>query len=119
MQFSVGVFDAVFGKKVTINLTDPEGKPVQRVVTEKWLDKMAEEGKATPVVPDNVLSVTEEEYRTHWTIDKDVSQETVRKFRDEATGELYASLFFREGTPQVVVMTRASWEELRSTLQSV
>ena len=43
----MGLFDSLFGKKVTLNLTDNDGKPIKRVVSEKQLEQWKTEGRMT------------------------------------------------------------------------
>jgi len=49
MKTSVGLLDALFGKRVTIELPTPNGESNTVKVIEKWLAKMETEGKVRKV----------------------------------------------------------------------
>ena len=49
MRTAVSLWDAIFGKKVTIHLPMPGGDIKQVRVTERWHAEMERQGKAKPV----------------------------------------------------------------------
>ncbi|CCC86290.1 hypothetical protein PPM_p0140 (plasmid) [Paenibacillus polymyxa M1] len=59
-QFSVGLFDRLFGKKTTLELSDGSGGIVKRTVTEKWLETMQEQGKISVVRESALDSISTE-----------------------------------------------------------
>ncbi|KAA8748205.1 hypothetical protein [Paenibacillus sp. UASWS1643] len=60
-RFSVGIFDRLFGKKTTLELTDSKGSVVERIVTEKWLETMKEQEKVSVVKESSVSSISSQE----------------------------------------------------------
>lgn len=48
MKTSIGLWDRLFGKKVTMEIPH-EGTIVNRIVSKKWLDQMIEQGKMSTV----------------------------------------------------------------------
>ena len=123
MQFSLGMWDALFGKKVTLVLPGRDGKPRPRKVTEKWLKEMERQGKAkrldAEAVPVHILDpLTDYRFET-WVVGKDVDSETVEKFRDVQSGALYVLIAYKEGKKQVVVLKKHVWESTKKTMDSV
>ncbi|WP_018759608.1 hypothetical protein [Paenibacillus terrigena] len=57
-QFSVGLFDRLFGKKTTLELSDGKGGIVKRTVTEKWLATMQEQGEMSVVRESAINSIS-------------------------------------------------------------
>lgn len=49
MKTSVGFWDALFGKRVTLEIPSPNGSVKKAEVTKKWLEKMKNEGKIKQV----------------------------------------------------------------------
>src|SRR5260370_24389584 len=58
MQTSVGFWDAIFGRKVTMELPMPDGSIKRLEVTKRWLAEMEREGKLGPV--ESVQQVSDE-----------------------------------------------------------
>ncbi|MFC5651230.1 hypothetical protein ACFPYJ_19385 [Paenibacillus solisilvae] len=48
-QFSVGLFDRLFGKKTTLEIPDGNGNIIKHNVTVKWLETMQKQGKISVV----------------------------------------------------------------------
>ncbi|MGE7828522.1 hypothetical protein [Paenibacillus sp. NPDC093718] len=59
-QFSVGLFDRLFGKKTTLELSDGKGGMVKRTVTEKWLKTMQKQGEMSVVRESTLTSISSE-----------------------------------------------------------
>jgi hypothetical protein len=114
MRFSVGIWDSLFGEKVTLEQPDQDGKTMRRQVTKKWLKTMQQEGKIRElrVVRVHVLHPFGNR-DLEWVIGQDVDQETVDQFRDSETGDLYAVTHFEEGQPTTSVMKKSFWERAR------
>jgi hypothetical protein len=118
MAFAVGLWDAIFGEKIEINLSAPDGSPINRKVTKKWLEQMEREGKMSRIERDS------SQVRVHmlhpssgysvevWTVGTDVDAGTVRQYQDEA-GDIYAITAFKGGKPRVAVIRKDLWEEGR------
>ncbi len=119
MNFSVGPWDALFGEKVEIHLRGPDGSPIKRTVTKKWLELMERQGSMTRIEREP------SEVRVHmlhpmhgysvetWTIGVDVDAATVQEFKD-AGGDIYAITVFKEGQPRVAVIKKDIWERGRA-----
>ncbi len=119
MRFSVGFWDALFGEKAEVEVRAPDGRPVRRKVTKKWLELMQRQGKMMQVQRDpsqvrvHMLHVVHGYSEEWWTIGRDVDADTVRQFQDEA-GDLYAITAFEDGEPKVAVLKKEIWERGRA-----
>jgi len=110
MEFSLGFLDAIFGKRVILEFSNPEG--VRKVsVTEKWFKEMKHKGHISPIstVRVHVLNLTRIDVMK-WVIGKDVSQEDLEKFRDTSSNDLYAITHFEDGKPVINLMKKVLWE---------
>lgn len=65
-----------------------------------------------------MLDVLKGYYVTTWVIGRDVTEETVTKFKDPTTGALYAITFFRDGKPETNVVTKVLWDEAKQKLDA-
>jgi hypothetical protein len=118
MAFAVGLSDALFGERVEVNLRAPDGSPIKRRVTTKWLEQMERQGRMSRIERDS------SQVRVHmlhpssgysvevWTVGTDVDAETVRQYQDEG-GDIYAITAFKDGKPRVAVIRKDLWEEGR------
>lgn len=69
MRFDAGLFDRLFGKRVTAEFRNRGGRPGTREVTERWLDEQTEARRMTKV--DGVVKVNIADpfrgcYVDHW-----------------------------------------------------
>lgn len=49
MRTSVGLWDSLFGKKISIDIPLPDGTVRKVQATEKWFQEMQRQGKITPL----------------------------------------------------------------------
>ena len=113
----MGLIDSFFGKKVTLNLTDEDGKPIKRVVSEKQLKQWEAEGKISvlPTIRVHILDPMGS-HTADWQIGKDISQEIVTKARDPETGDLYALKVYEAGVPKTSVLPKAHWLKAKAAM---
>lgn len=132
MNFDLGLFDRLFGKRTKFQIPGPGG--LREVsVTERWLAKMIADGKiqrvdtkliiAHVIDPGRVarasigLDVSPHEYyTTRWVIGEDISQPQVDEFRDDATDAIYVLVKYEDGQPQRIVVKRDFWETAKVAL---
>ncbi|HEV7165031.1 MAG TPA: hypothetical protein VGO35_06545 [Gammaproteobacteria bacterium] len=112
------LLSGLFGKKVTIIGHDKNGKPFEREVSERQLKGWEAKGKLSKVeaVEVHVLD-PKGDYSTQWLVGKDISPELLEKFRDSASGALYAITIYKAGVPETMLAAKEKWLEVKSTLQ--
>ena len=54
-----------------------------------------------------------------WTVGIEIEKETVNRFLDESTGELYVAEHLEKGVPQQHVIVKDRWENLRRELEGI
>ncbi|MCU0784932.1 MAG: hypothetical protein MUF81_12995 [Verrucomicrobia bacterium] len=138
MKTSVGLWDALFGVRITIEHPSPNGGVKKVQVTKKWFDQMQRERKIKPVsgpmVPVNILDSSGgldpkqfddptdyldalakrgDYFVEFWTVGVEVSEEQYRKFLDPDTQELYALKRHQDGAPNTYLVRRDLWEDVR------
>jgi hypothetical protein len=98
MNFSVGLWDRLFGEKATLEIPGENGMTIKRTVTKKWLYEMERQGKISKPL-ENVVRVHHLDPRdfrnngyttAHWAIGEDITTELYEKSKDPDTKELYA-----------------------------
>ena len=122
MKFSLGLWDALFGEKVTCEIPAPDGQIIKRQVTKRWLEKMQNSGEIKPIEEALVrVHMLNPHGNTveYWTIGKDIDRITTDKFLDPETGDLYVMTHFEEGELQYSVMKKELWEDARKLTDSV
>lgn len=108
------LWDSVFGKKVTIEGRDENGKPFKTKVSEKEFKKWEQDGllRTFEVVEVHVLD-PKGSYTTHWKIGEDIPAEVVEKYKNPATNKLYALTVYEAGKPTTSVLQHAKWLEIK------
>lgn len=145
MKTSVGIWDALFGERVTLEIPSPNGSIKKVAVTKKWVEKMEREEKmkrvSSPTVKVNILDPMggvrfdqfddpadfmdalgepKDEHRIeYWTIDEQVSQEQYEDFLDPKTKELYAITNYEDGKPATFLVRRTLWVQARDAMRNV
>ena len=118
MRFSVGLWDSLFGEKVTLDIPTEHGDTVKQEVTKRWLASQEQSGKIKVLQTIRVQMLHPSGNRSlDWLDGRDVSQADVDTFRDTGTGELYAMTYFEKGEPKVTVMKRSFWEKARDIME--
>ncbi len=110
----MGLRDSLFGKKVTIQGHDENGRPLETKVSEEQFKNWEQEGllSKTEVVELHVLDPNGS-YTTHWEVGKDIPAEVVEKFKNPATNKLYAVTVYEAGEPKTSLLQHAKWLEIK------
>ena len=137
MRFAVGIWDRLFGERITLQLHDGTVRRVSR----KWWEEMQRQEKVrevggegvtvhilsagpdlsgidSPHVLDEILlsQAPGPLVRTEiWLVGRDVPRETVDQNKDPETGHLYVLMARREGYDELqpFMVTRSLWEKAR------
>lgn len=121
MQTSIGFFDALFGKRTSLELPMPDGTTKTVQVTEKWLREMERQGKLKPV-GGNAITVhtiiTKAGHRDdktlfsqgteYWIVGQDIQPEEYERFKDEE-GDIYAFVLPGDGGSRIVCVDKRMW----------
>lgn len=115
MRFDVGLWDRLFGERVTLEVPTPDGRTIKRSVTKKWLEQMKAKRELRPIdaIRVHMLDPLKGYHVLDWIIGKDVPQESVEKFRDPGTDALYAMTWYEEGKAHIAVVRKDKWDDLR------
>lgn len=123
VKFSVGLWDSFFGKKIELEIPDHEGKIIRRKVTQKWYDKMKNQGQIRDIKADvirvHMINPVSGDSIEYWVVGEDVDTETVNEFCDPATGDLYAMTRFVDGQPERGVMKRDFWKRAKNAMDTI
>ena len=145
MKTSVGLWDAMFGERVTLEMPSPSGGVKKVEVTKKWLKQMEREGKmkplSSPTVKVNILDPMgglsadqfddpadsldaigepRDEHRVeYWVVGEDIAQTEHDKFVDPETKELYALTTYEDGKPSTYLLLRPLWEQASDAMRNV
>lgn len=105
---------AWLSKKVELTITDEEGKPRTVKVSRKQLDKWIAEGKIREfdACPAHIIDPWGNRTET-WEIGKHVTREVYEKFKD-AGGNLYVTVTYKAGQPDMRVVTKQYWDQLKT-----
>lgn len=142
----MGIWDAVFGKKVTIELPNPSGGIKRVRVTERWLAEMQRQGKIKPVGGQTVsvhildpasglgelFGLSPEETREvglpdapdlyrveEWVIGRDISVEQYHELKDPESGDLFALISIKDGQRRPFCLPRKRWLDAKRGMDSV
>ena len=119
MRFSIGLWDSLFGERITIEIPTPDGKITKREVTKKWFERKQSKGKikdaTNKMIKVHLINPLEDYKIQYWAIGKDIDESMVNKFKDENTGDLYALISFDQGKQKVSVMKKEFWEKAKKT----
>lgn len=113
----MGLWVSFFGKKVTIQGQDENGKPFEREVSEKQLKEWEKEGLISKqeVVEVQVLD-PKGSYTAHWKIGEDIPADVVEKVKNPATNKVYALTVYEAGEPKTSVLSHAKWREIKAAM---
>lgn len=113
----MGLWDSLFGKKVTIQGQDENGNPFETKVSEKQFREWERDGllSTKEVVEVHVLD-PKGSYTAHWKIGEDISADIVEKFKNPATNKLYALTVYKAGKPETSVLPHAKWLEVKAAM---
>lgn len=146
MKTYVGLWDLLFGERVTLDFPLEDGGVKNIEATKKWKDKMEHEGKlsqtSTPTVKVNILDsriggIPTDKIKSmddlmgaisapsnmtqieHWTIGEKISKEEYDEYLDPKSNELYAIRGEQDGRRFRRMMTRDLYEQTLKSLQNV
>jgi hypothetical protein len=108
-----------FNKKVEISVPDSTGGVRKVKVSQKQFDQWAAQGKPTKVegIAVHILDVMTPERTEIWEIGKDVSREIYEKYK-APDGDLYVSIHYEAGKPQMNVATKEAWDRIKAAVES-
>lgn len=120
-RFSTGIFDYLFGKRVSSSIVGADGQTRLLTVTEAWLKRKEDEDAIDPIdlqlVPVHMLGLSGYELIS-WVVGEDIEEEAWKQFRDPATGHLTAMTVLRDGAPRTYVMRKEEWFQLKDELDA-
>jgi hypothetical protein len=145
MKPYIGFWDALFGKRITIEIPSPNGGEKKAKVTKKWFDQMQRTGQMKNVSPQmvkvnildpmsglssknfddptdflDVLAEHRSDYRIeYWKIGERVPREQHDQFLDPETKELLAITSYNNGNPSTFLVQRGLWEQTRERMRNV
>ncbi len=111
----MGLFKNLFGKKIEITVTDENGISRAKQVLESDLKQWERDGKISMMktIKANVAGLNGVRIE-EWTIGVDVSKESIDKFADKTTGELYVGEHYKKGEPIQYLMMKDAWEDYKN-----
>lgn len=111
----MGLFDSLFGKKVTLEIPDQDGNIVKRKISKKMFDEMIAKGELHPsdTVKAHILDPNQGYYSADWVVGQDISEEHVEKFATPSS-EIYVVVAYERGEPNVMITTKEIWDKQRS-----
>jgi hypothetical protein len=113
----MGLWDSLFGKEVTIQGRDENGRPFETKVPEK---KFKEWEKNDLISKQEVVEVQvldpKGSYTAHWKIGEDIPADVVEKFKNPATNKVYALTVYEAGEPKTSVLPHAKWLEIKAAM---
>lgn len=145
MRTSVGLWDALFGKRITLELPTADGSIRRVKVTAKWFDKMEREGmfkelpsskvKVNILDPRggltldrfddpgeflNAMIQSEDVSRVeYWDIGHQISKELYDECADNATRELYVIIDYKDGKRKTHLTHKDLWYTARDAMKRV
>ncbi len=88
--------------------------------TEQWLKRMQQEGQALELQTLRVHMLDPKGNKTlEWILGEDVDLDTVKKCRDEETGDLFAMTHYEKGQPVVSILKKDLWCEAKHSVDWV
>ncbi len=113
----MGLWGSLFGKKVTIQGQDENGKPFEREVSEKQFKEWEKDGliSTQEVVEVKVLD-PKGSYEARWTVGADIPADVVEKFKKPATNKIYALTVYEAGEPKTSVLPHSKWLEIKAAM---
>jgi len=116
----MGLFGSLFGKKITVQLPDEQGRIVERKITKKMFDKLVTQGiiQEIDAVQAHILDPLKGYYVSNWRLGEDIDRETADKFATE-NKQLYVAIAYEEGEPQTMVMKKEVWEKQKILFERI
>ncbi len=116
----MGLFDFLFGKKVTLEIPDQRGNIVKRKISKKMFDEMIAKGdlQRADTVKAHILDPNRGYYSAHWIVGEDISKEDVEKFATPSS-EIYVAVAYKGGEPNIIITTKEIWDKQRSIFDMI
>lgn len=124
MKFSVGIFDYLFGRKITLEVPDNKGNIIKQKVTKKWMDKMVASG--------NISIEKNEMVRVHildplvmhpviesWQVGLDIDQHSIDEYKDKQSGDIYVLISYNGGVPTKMIVKKEMWDDIFEQIASI
>lgn len=121
MRTSVGILDALFGKRITFEVPGLLGKVKRVSVTEKWMKKMIAEKRIKDVTEGTVVVVMDGpqgERTATARVGVDIDQATVDEFLDPETVTVYGMYCFKNDEEVQFFVQRSVYEKTKRHLSS-
>lgn len=121
MKNSISSWDALFGKKVRIEIPDGKGGVIVKYVSEKLLEKLENENKIKKLdyVKVNILDPIKGFYQEDWIIGKDIDVDMFEKYKDDITGELYVINVYESGQLKVGIFKKEIWDQAKKQYEYI
>ena len=116
----MGLFDFLFGKKVTLEIPDQNRNIVKRKISKKMFDEMIAKGdlKCADTVKAHILDPNRGYYSEDWVVGEDISKEHVEKFATPSS-EIYVAIAYESGGPNIMITTKEIWDKQRSIFDMI
>lgn len=125
MKFNTGIFDAMFGEKMTIQIKQKNGIMKDVVVTKAWWEKMqkGEEGVfkvvklGSPSVTAHILDLNNCVTQETWIAGTHIKLEDMEKCSEN--GSVFVLDYYDKGIPQRKVVSRSDWNKAKAHYDQV
>ncbi|MDA0738193.1 MAG: hypothetical protein O3A59_04480 [Nitrospirae bacterium] len=107
-------WDSLFGKKVTIQIRDANGKSKEVKASEKQFREWEAAGKVSRVetVVAHVLDPKTGYAKQTWRVGPDIESDTVKRLGEN--GEIFVVVAYEQGEPKTMVCKRAVWLQVKA-----
>lgn len=120
MKFNTGIFDALFGEKMTIQIEHGNGIMKDVVVTKAWWEKM-QKGKegvfkvvklSSQSVTAHILDPKTGYTQETWIAGTDITLEDIEKWSEN--GNVFVLGYYDKGIPKSMICSRAIWNDTKA-----
>ncbi len=113
-KFSVGIWDALFGKRVVMEIPNISGEIVRRSVTRKWLEMVqnkinSDSSGDEEIVKVHIIDGSQGYSVGYWIMGEDVGANYANRCKDNETGDLYVIHYFEDQEPKTKILTKEQW----------
>ena len=114
----MGIFNILFGKKVTLEIPDENGNIVKRKVSKKFLDECIEQGKVKPIITVHILNPIKGYYTAEYVVGEHIKKEEVDEFAD-SKGDIYMCVYYEKGEPNWLLLKEKIWKEHKKVYEDI
>lgn len=121
MRKSVNIWDAIFGKRIVVEVPGPFGHVRRITVTEKWMKKMIAQKRAHEVNNGLIRLIMDGphgERTATLRLGVDIDEQTVGEFFDFETAAVYGMYCYKDGEEVQFFVSRKVYEETKKILRS-